>query len=173
MKRERITIALAAVLVFLGASVTPADAASQAKNSKKNIAKLTFSAKTVNGDLYSSKELLGNKPSVLWFWAPWCNICVNEAKELVAQVGDYEGKINFVGIGALGNQSELLDFVEHTGASSFTNLDDSSGKIWKRFGVILQPTIIFIDKKKNLKTKIGPSTPEYIKARLKELAASK
>lgn len=155
---------LVVLLLAAGISIPAAGGAT-----KKNLAKLTFTATTVEGATYSSKELVGEKPSVLWFWAPWCAICQNESKDIVAAASRYKGKINFVGIGALGNKEEMAHFIEVNGTSTFTNIDDSSGKIWKRFGVVLQPTLIFIDRKGAITTKIGPSDADFLSAQLKKL----
>jgi thiol-disulfide isomerase/thioredoxin len=161
-KKATATIVIA--LLAAGVSIPAASGAA-----KKNAAKLTFTATTVDGAPYNSKELIGTKPSVLWFWAPWCAICQNESKDIVAAAAKYKGKVNFVGVGALGNSEEMAHFVETTGTSNFTNIDDSSGKIWKRFGVILQPTLIFIDKNGAMTTKIGPSDADFLNAKLKQL----
>lgn len=168
MTIKKISIALAIALLAAGISTPAASGAT-----KKNVAKLTFTTKTVEGAKYSSKELLAGKPSVLWFWAPWCAICQNESKDIVATAAAYKGKVNFIGVGALGNQPELAHFVETNGTSSFTNLDDSSGKLWKRFGVIIQPTLIFVDKNGVITTKIGPSDADFLSAKLKQLTAKK
>jgi thiol-disulfide isomerase/thioredoxin len=162
---QKRTLALVVAILAAGISLP---AASGATN--KNIAKLTFTATTVEGLPYSSKELISTKPSVLWFWAPWCAICQNESKDIVAAAAKYKGKVNFIGVGALGNREEMVHFIEINGTSNFTNIDDSSGKIWKRFGVILQPTLIFIDKSGAITTKIGPSDGDFLNSKLKQLA---
>lgn len=158
---------IGALVVALLAAGLATPAASGA--SKKNATKLTFTATTVEGVAYSSKELTGAKPSVLWFWAPWCAICQNESKDIVAAAAKYKGKVNFVGVGALGNKEEMAHFIEINGTTNFTNIDDSSGKIWKRFGVIIQPTLIFVDKNGVITTKIGPSDEDFLAAKLKQL----
>jgi len=161
---QKFTGALLVALLAAGVSLPAASAAT-----KKNVAKLTFTATTVEGTSYNSKELLGSKPSVLWFWAPWCAICQNESKDIAAAAAKYKGKVNFVGVGALGNKEEMAHFIETNGTTNFTNIDDSSGKVWKRFGVILQPTLIFIDKNGAITTKIGPSEADFLDSKLKQI----
>ena len=150
----------------------PAQAYSQATFATNN-SKLTFTAKTVEGKKYSSKVLANKKPTVFWFWAPWCAICKNESANLVAAAEQYKGKVNFVGIGALGNQAEMQDFVAHTGTSVFPNLNDSDGKLWNRFGVVIQPTLIFVDAKGKITSKVGPSDEEFLQKKLVALTAKK
>jgi hypothetical protein len=85
----------------------------------------------------------------------------------------YRDRVNFVGVGALGNTDEMQVFVKDTGIDTFINLDDSSGKIWNRFGVVIQPTLIFIDAKGRITSHVGPSDGDFIAAKVKALAASK
>jgi thiol-disulfide isomerase/thioredoxin len=162
----KITSALLAGLMLTG--TTSAIAAP----TKAVVKKLTFTSKTVDGKSFSSKVLLGKKPSVIWFWAPWCAICHNEAVNLVDAQKAYGDKVNFIGVGALGTSAELKVFVEETGTRVFTNLDDSKGKLWARFGVVIQPTLIFIDAKGKISTHIGPSDSAFLTGKLKALTAS-
>lgn len=170
MKKLNIVATVAALSLVAGALLAPA-AVSTTK--KSNVKKLTFSATTVSGKPFNSKVLLGKTPSVLWFWAPWCAICQNESAALVATAQKYKGRVNFIGVGALGNQPELQDFVDKTGTSAFTNIDDSSGAIWKRFGIVIQPSLIFIDKNGKITSKIGPSDPEFLDSKVKALVTKK
>lgn len=156
----------------LAVAHSPANALSQASFATNN-SKLTFTAKTVEGKKFSSKVLANKKPTVFWFWAPWCAICKNESANLVAAAQQYKGKVNFVGIGALGNQAEMQDFVTHTGTSVFTNLNDADGKLWNRFGVVIQPTLIFVDAKGKITSKVGPSDEEFLQKKLVALTAKK
>jgi thiol-disulfide isomerase/thioredoxin len=162
-KTLAISISLA---VIIGAIFAPASVAS---SKKSNVKKLTFTATTVSGAPFNSKILLQKKPSVLWFWAPWCAICQNESAGIVATAQKYKSKVNFVGVGALGNTAELQEFIDKTGTSVITNIDDSSGAVWKRFGVVIQPTLIFVDKKGKITTKMGPSDTKFLESKLKSL----
>ena len=171
-KTTSVLSALLISLTSLVATQAPAEALSKASFASNNT-KLTFTAKTVEGKKYSSKVLANKKPTVIWFWAPWCAICKNESANLVAAAEQYKGKVNFVGIGALGNQAEMLDFVTHTGTSIFTNLYDGDGKLWNRFGVVIQPTLVFIDAKGKITTKVGPSDEELLQKKLVALTAKK
>lgn len=176
MKKRRVLISVLSALAITAGSLiatsSSASAFSQASFTK-NKAKLTFSAKTVDGKNFSSKALANKKPTVLWFWAPWCAICKNESAYITAAADQYKNKVNFVGVGALGSREELAEFVGITGTSNFTNLDDSSGKLWNRFGVIIQPTLLFIDAKGTITSKVGPSNEEFLAKRLAALTKKK
>jgi len=170
MKRflTSITLALALVAGLAISPITPANALKQA-SFVTNKTKLTFTAKTVDGKNYSSKVLVNKKPTVIWFWAPWCAICKNESAYIVAAAKKYKGKINFLGVGALGSTEEMVDFVSHTETSIFPNLNDSEGKLWNRFGIVIQPTILFIDAKGKITSKVGPSDEEFLAKKLVSL----
>lgn len=170
MRRNRTLGALLTTTLLLTSLAAPA---AFGATKKSNVKKLTFSATTVSGAAFDSKVLLGNRPSVIWFWAPWCGICQNESAAMVAASQKYKNRINFIGVGALGNQAELQAFVDKTGTSVFTNIDDSSGAVWKRFGVIIQPTIVFVDRTGKITTKIGPSTANSLEKSLKTLVAKR
>jgi thiol-disulfide isomerase/thioredoxin len=172
MKKRRVLISIMSALTIATSSLiatsSSASAFSQAAFTK-NKAKLTFSAKTVDGKSFNSKTLANKNPTVIWFWAPWCAICKNESAYITAAAQQYKNKVNFVGVGALGSRDELVEFVGLTGTSNFTNLDDSSGKLWNRFGVIIQPTLLFVDTKGNITTKVGPSDERFLAKRLAAL----
>lgn len=157
---------LTTALLFAGV------AGATAAPSKSVVQKLTFTSKTVDGKNFSSKVLLGKKPSVIWFWAPWCAICHNESVQMVEAEAIYGDRVNFIGVGALGTSAQMRQFVEETGTNTFVNLDDSKGKIWNRFGVIIQPTLVFISAKGKLTTHVGPSESEFLMEKLKTLTAS-
>jgi thiol-disulfide isomerase/thioredoxin len=176
MKKTRVLIsALSALAITAGSLIATSSSASAFSQASftKNKAKLTFSAKTVDGRNFSSKALANKKPTVVWFWAPWCAICKNESAYITAAADQYKNKVNFVGVGALGSREELAEFVGITGTSNFINLDDSSGKLWNRFGVIIQPTLLFIDAKGAITTKVGPSDEKFLTKRLAALTKKK
>jgi thiol-disulfide isomerase/thioredoxin len=174
MKRFLTSITLALSLV-VGVAISPIAPASALKPASftTNKTKLTFTAKTVDGKNYSSKVLANKKPTVIWFWAPWCAICKNESAYIVAAAKKYKGKVNFVGIGALGSTEEMVDFVTHTETSIFPNLNDAEGKLWNRFGIVIQPTMLFIDAKGKITSKVGPSDEEFLAKKLVTLTKKK
>ncbi|MGE0880885.1 MAG: TlpA family protein disulfide reductase [Acidimicrobiia bacterium] len=100
-------------------------------------------AKTVNGAAFDPATLAG-KPTVAWFWAPWCTVCRAEAPEISATVAKYQDRVNFVGIAGLGKAPEMRKFVSETRTSAFVHLDDTNGTIWKAYGIYAQPSFAFI-----------------------------
>lgn len=156
--------ALLAIAVLTCANIVSAPTAYAAQNKKL----LSFSATTVDGFAYKSTPLL-KKPSVIWFWTPWCAICRNESADISKLSIKYAGKVNFLGIGANGSVDEMKEFVALQPKARMVQLNDAQGKLWSRFGVVIQPTVVFVDKNGKIETHIGPSTSSYLAKKIAAL----
>jgi len=127
------------------APVPPANASQFSFATKANTAVYDFKGKTVLGNSFVGKSLAG-KPTVLWFWAPWCTVCRGEAPDLVALSKSFKGKINLVGVAGLGPVKDMKGFIKDTRTGNFQHIADESGLIWNRFQIVSQPSFIFISK---------------------------
>ena len=56
---------------------------------------LAFTATTLDGEPFDGMSLAG-KPTVLWFWAPWCPVCLQQAPGVRAAIEQYGDKVNIV-----------------------------------------------------------------------------
>jgi len=113
-----------------------------------------FGATTINGDPFDASILAG-RPTVAWFWAPWCVICRGEAPDVAEIATRYAGKVNFVGVAGQAQAPEMRDFVSDTGTEGITHLDDSSGNIWASYGIYAQPAYAFITDDGRVETYVG------------------
>lgn len=111
-------------------------------------------ATTINGDPFDANILAG-RPTVAWFWAPWCVICRGEAPDVADIAARYADKVNFVGIAGRGEAPEMRDFVSDTRTEGITHLDDSSGDIWASYEIYAQPAYAFITDDGRLETYVG------------------
>lgn len=102
--------------------------------------RLQFSATTLSGAPFNGVTLQG-KPSVLWFWTPWCPFCNAEAPG-VSQVAAANRAVTFVGIAAHSDVGAMQDFVSKYNLN-FTTLNDTDGSIWARYNVPWQPAYVF------------------------------
>ena len=80
--------------------------------------RLQFSATTLSGAPFNGATLQG-KPSVLWFWTPWCPFCNAEAPG-VSQVAAANRAVTFVGVAAHSDVGAMQDFVSKYNLN-FTN----------------------------------------------------
>lgn len=106
---------------------------------------LNFTATTVEGKPFDAKSLAG-KPTVLWFWAPWCPTCKGQAAETAKVAADYRGKANVVGVAGLDKNAAMRDFVSDTGTGDFPQVSDEKGEVWKRFEITQQSHYVILDK---------------------------
>ncbi|WP_204080208.1 protein disulfide oxidoreductase [Mycobacterium riyadhense] len=105
-------------------------------------AQLQFTAKTIDGQDFHGDSLLG-KPAVLWFWAPWCPTCQGEAPT-VGQIAASHPEVTFVGVAGLDQVPAMREFVDRYPVKTFTQLADTDGAVWAKFGVTQQPAYAFI-----------------------------
>lgn len=104
---------------------------------------LAFTADTVDGVAFDAATLAG-KPVVFWFWAPWCTICRAESGDVAKVAAEFADRVEFVGIAGLGPVEDMRAFVAETSTGGFTHLADADGSLWSRFGVIAQPSFVFV-----------------------------
>ncbi|MBV9089268.1 MAG: redoxin domain-containing protein [Mycobacteriaceae bacterium] len=123
----------AAAAVLLVSLVTPAAVRADAR--------LNFTGSTLSGGSFSGSSLQG-KPTVLWFWTPWCPFCNIEAPG-VSEVSASNPKVTFVGIAGRSDVGQMQGFVSKYNLN-FTNLNDADGSLWARFGVPWQPAYLFV-----------------------------
>jgi thiol-disulfide isomerase/thioredoxin len=123
--------AFAAALIFGLAEAPHAKAADD---------RLQFTATTLSGAPFNGASLQG-KPSVLWFWTPWCPFCNAEAPG-VSQVAATNPGVTFVGVAAHSDVGAMQGFVSKYNLR-FTNLNDADGSIWARYNVPWQPAYVF------------------------------
>ena len=105
---------------------------------------LAFTATTLDGKPFDGMSLAG-KPTVLWFWAPWCPICLEQAPGVRNAVGQYADKVNIVGVAGLDKVGAMPEFVRLAKVEAMPHIADEAGVVWKRFGVTAQSTFVLID----------------------------
>ena len=104
---------------------------------------LDFTAITLDGATFEGDRAVG-QAVVLWFWAPWCTLCRAEGPDVAEVAAELDGSVRFLGVGGRGTQTDLQDFVDTTGTGAIEHLADADGSLWRRFGVVAQPTFVFV-----------------------------
>lgn len=103
---------------------------------------LAFTSRTLAGAEFTGQSLAG-KPTVLWFWSPWCSICRSEAPT-IAQAAQQNPDVTFVGVAAMDQLPAMQQFVATNKLGGFTHLADLDTSVWRHFGVTQQPAFAFI-----------------------------
>ncbi|MCH9642219.1 MAG: protein disulfide oxidoreductase [Actinomycetia bacterium] len=105
-------------------------------------AQLQFTSTTLSGEPFSGETLAG-KPAVLWFWAPWCPTCQREAP-MLGQVSAANPDVTFLGVAGLDEVPAMKEFVDKYAVDNFTQIADTDGDVWMKFGVTKQPAFAFV-----------------------------
>ncbi|MEH1128728.1 redoxin domain-containing protein [Micromonospora sp. CPCC 206061] len=106
---------------------------------------LKFQGKTLEGQSFDATSLAG-KPTVLWFWAPWCATCFGQAASVSDMQRAHGDKVNLLGIAGLGKLDEMKQFVTEGDVANVKHLNDASGAVWKKFQIAEQSTYLILDK---------------------------
>ena len=90
---------------------------------------------TRNSDINSAVAKDKNKPSIMIFTSAMCLDC-QKMKSIMSEVEPiYSDRINFISINALDKNKKVQDNI-------------------KKYGIVLVPTIVFIDKNENQQDKV-------------------
>ena len=140
MRRVWAAFTVAVVLLLAGCGGGSSDEAAEAGERVD----FGFTATTLDGASFDGASLAG-KPTVLWFWAPWCGTCRSQAPGVTETATRFAGKVNVVGVAGLDDPTAMRQFVSSTGVSAVPHLSDEQGVVWKRFSVVEQSTFVLID----------------------------
>jgi thiol-disulfide isomerase/thioredoxin len=141
---RRLRWLLVAAVVLLVSCGSPAGDTPGAPPATSTGPLLAFTATTLDGKPFDGMSLAG-KPTVLWFWAPWCPICLQQAPGVRKAVDQYADKVNIVGVAGLDKVEAMPDFVRLAKVEAMPHLADEAGVVWKRFEVTSQSVFVLID----------------------------
>lgn len=98
------------------------------------------------GQPLSGEELVGAGQMLMTFVVPSCPICVGEGPELARSAAE-NPDTTYVVVHSGGTAEDYRTYVESSGLalSNVVHIDDSAGVLWLRFGVVQQPSNIFVD----------------------------
>lgn len=164
-------VALLGVAACSGAGSPAAPSAAAAVNGQSSpFANVGAVPATVDGTAFDAASLTG-KPAVLWFWAPWCTVCRQEAPTVTKVASEFAGEVQFVGVAGRASTADMADFVEQTGTGDLVHLADTSGAVWREYGVAVQPAYAFIDSDGRVDVRVGSLDEDALRARVAEVAA--
>lgn len=169
MRLFRGLTAVAAALLLLSFAGCSADTSAEPDPAAPVGAIPAFTAVTLDGGEFTSAELEG-KPSVLWFWAPWCSTCRAEAPDIASAAAQLQGDVEIIGVGALGPVVDMDTFVQDTGLTGMRHVSDENAEVWADFGVAAQPAFAFISANGSIEIVQGSLDTEQIVERARGLS---
>ena len=106
---------------------------------------LSFTGRTLDGAAFDAATLAG-RPALLWFWAPWCATCASQAGSVTDLRAAYGDRLGILGVGGMGSNADMHEFVTDLDAGAVPHLDDGAGVLWRRFGITEQSTYVLVDR---------------------------
>ena len=144
VRRLSCLLVVALLVTGCGARGANPDAGSAGQSQSAAGAPLEFTATTMDGKAFDGRSLAG-KPVVLWFWAPWCPVCLQQAPGVRAAAERYGDRVSIVGVAGLDKAEAMPEFVRLAKIESITNLSDEPGVVWRHFAITAQSTFVLID----------------------------
>lgn len=113
---------------------------------------------------------LAGRPTVVNFWASWCQPCRDEADVLERFAQEYGPRgVAFIGVNVWDSGDKASDFLDEFGVT-YANGLDAGGSAAIEFGVTGLPETFFVDRQGQLVRKfIGPVTERALRAAVEEL----
>ncbi|MGE3811183.1 MAG: TlpA family protein disulfide reductase [Candidatus Nanopelagicales bacterium] len=88
----------------------------------------------------------GDKPVLVWFWAPHCPYCNAEAKDVEKFAKAHRDAVRVVGLGTQDSVEEAHAFVREHGLNTPQMLYDASFASWQQLGIRGQPAAMLFDR---------------------------
>jgi len=153
-------VALRAVALALAGLV---GCGSEADGSRASLEDQVYDFETGSQVSLASLTLEG-RPTLLWFWAPWCEICNAEASTVKKLARTAKERLRVVGVGG-GRDSVKAgrDFLERHGLEAMSVVYDEPGRVWDGFGIGPQPAAVLLDRDaQELRRWQGPFDPREV-----------
>lgn len=154
-----------------GPSASPTQAASATEAASPTPpaqvpATLQFSGTTVDGQPFDGASLVG-KPTLVWFWAPWCPTCRSQIPQVQDIATAHPTDVNVIGVGSLDGGAAIKTFADS--APGITHLTDESGAIWRHFSVQQQSSFVLLDEAGGVVLTAGYGGSDELGQRVDEL----
>lgn len=138
---KRLAAALVFVAVVIGALVLTARGGEEP--AARAVPALTVTRLDDRGTYELTQLNATDKPTLLWFWAPWCPVCNAEAPKIqrLAERGD----LDVVAIGGRDDLANADPFLAQHGLTAPTLLFDESMQVWEHYRIPGQPGAVLLD----------------------------
>jgi len=168
--RLRLALACTVLLLLASCGTGASSQTSQADSAQAGSATTSpLRATTLDGSEFDFASISG-RPTVLWFWAPWCTICRAEAPEIARVAAELRGSVTFIGVPGRGERAAMRQFVSAGGVSGLQHVVDDDGRIWSEYGVVGQPAFAFIDGAGKVEMVNGSLTADQLQTAARALA---
>lgn len=110
-----------------------------------------FELFSLDGRKYTDQDLL-EKPTLLVFWASWCDVCQHELPKVHDLKEKMKGKpLQVIAIGFKDSEANIRNYVKsHSDTFNFPVLYDPGDRVAARLKAQFTPTLFLLDKKGEL-----------------------
>jgi thiol-disulfide isomerase/thioredoxin len=98
------------------------------------------------GDFALGQLTAAETPTLLWFWAPWCEVCNHEAPAIERMAAEAGDELAVVAIGGRDKAANGPAFVERHRLRTPTVLFDEAMEAWGAYAIPGQPAGILLDR---------------------------
>lgn len=125
-----------------------------------------------SGDV-NLESLYNDKPTVIQFWATWCEFCRREFPVTNAIVASQKDKINYLAVNFSREERNAVgDYIKELrlDPTVLTFVMDDSGAVGRAYGVTGTPVHVFIKKGGEVSLfQIGYMTPQKMKEEIEKI----
>jgi thiol-disulfide isomerase/thioredoxin len=86
------------------------------------------------------------RPTLLWFWAPWCTVCNASAATIEQMAVDARGEMDVIAIGGRDQAANGPAFVEEHDLRTPMVLFDEPMAAWEAYRIPGQPVAVLLDR---------------------------
>ena len=140
MKRLLAALAFAAVVVVALVLTTGGDEPESA------VPALTVTRMEDDTPYELTQLASAEKPTLLWFWAPWCPVCNAEAPKIEQMAAESGEELAVVAIGGRDDAANGPAFVEEHDLRSPMLLFDEPMAAWEAYAIPGQPVAVLLDR---------------------------
>jgi thiol-disulfide isomerase/thioredoxin len=139
-------VLLAAVGVALVLSSGGGRAPGDAETPGPAVPALSVARLDGGGEFALSRLAAAKTPTLLWFWAPWCEVCNHEAPAIERLAAEARGELAVVAIGGRDQVANGPAFVARHLLRSPTVLFDEPMAAWNAYAIPGQPAAVLLDR---------------------------
>ena len=97
--------------------------------------------------------------------------CVQESSAVAFVERTWGDEVQFVGIPGIDDPDTIREWIESNSVVSIPHVLDLTGSIWSNYGVISQPSIVFISESGAVERHVGSLGPLELEAKVEALVA--
>jgi thiol-disulfide isomerase/thioredoxin len=143
---KRLIAPLAVVAIVVAVLVATAGGGGATGDSAAPVPRLNVPRLDGGGDFALTRLASSESPTLLWFWAPWCEICNQEAANIERLAVEARNDLTVVAIGGRDDAANGPAFVARHGLRTPTVLFDESMAAWEAYRIPGQPGAVLLDR---------------------------